>query len=59
MDSLMAVSTEVSDRVGEFGECGGDLNVTWGFGGDFVVAAAEILQEGEPTDDHLSGAVGP
>ena len=28
-------------------------------GGEFVVAASEILQEREPGDDDLSGAVGP
>jgi hypothetical protein len=44
--------------VGEFGERGGDSQPAWGFGSDFVVAAAEILHECEPGDDDLSGAVG-
>jgi hypothetical protein len=26
--------------------------------GEFVVAAAEVLHEGMPSDDHLSGPVG-
>jgi hypothetical protein len=30
----------------------------WGFGGDFVVAAAEILHYGEPGDDDRGGAFG-
>jgi hypothetical protein len=53
-----AVATGLSDRSGEFGECGGDVQRVWGVGGDFVVAAAEVLDERESGDDHLRGAVG-
>ena len=45
----------VSDRPGELGERRGDSKLTRGFGGEFVVAAAEVLDEGESGDDDLSG----
>ena len=48
----------VSDRLGEFGERGGDSQRAGRFGGEFVVAAAEVLHEREPGDDDLGGAVG-
>ena len=51
-------SAPESDRLREFGERRGDPQCTGKFGGEFVVAAAQVLHEREPGDDHLSGAVG-
>jgi hypothetical protein len=42
-----------SDRLGEFGERGGDPQGRWGVDGKFVVAAAKVLHEGVSGDDHL------
>jgi hypothetical protein len=53
-----AVSTGVSDRLGEFGERYGDWQSAVAIGAEFVVAAAEILHEGDTRDDNLRGAVG-
>ena len=39
--------------MGEFGERGGDPQVADGFGSEFVVAAAQILQEGVAGDHYL------
>ena len=36
-----AAQVAVSDRVGQFGECGGDPQVPDGFDSEFVMAAAE------------------
>jgi hypothetical protein len=44
--------------LGEFGERDGDSQRAWGFGGGFVVAAAQVLHEGESGDDDRGGAVG-
>ena len=52
-----AVADGLSDRLSEFGERGGDPQRWRSFGGDFVVTAAQILQEREAGDDHLRGAV--
>ena len=52
------VANALSDRSGEFGEGGGGAQWVWGFGGQFVVAATQVLHEREASDDHLRGAVG-
>jgi hypothetical protein len=46
---------DCSDCLRQLGERRGDSKLTRGFGGDFVVAAAEVLDEGESGDDDLSG----
>lgn len=53
-----AVANRLSDRSGELGERGGDAQLVWGFGGDFVVAAAHHLVKHPRVDgcgvgDHL------
>jgi hypothetical protein len=42
-----------SDRLGEFGERGGDPRCLRGVDGEFVVAASKVLYEGVSSDDHL------
>ena len=49
----------VSDRLGEFGKRHGDSKPTRSFGGDFVLAATQVLHEGESGDDDRGRAVGP
>src|SRR5437879_467742 len=46
-----------SDRSSEFGERRGDTQGGWRVGGEFVVAASEVLDEGMSGDDHLCGLV--
>jgi hypothetical protein len=47
------------DRWDEFGERGGDAQRRRSGVSEFVVAAAEILDECVAGDDHLCGAIGP
>jgi hypothetical protein len=47
-----------SDGEGEFGEGGGEPVLRWDVGGEFVVAAPEILHEGMSGSDH-GGRVEP
>jgi hypothetical protein len=47
-----------SDRVGEFGERGGDPQGRWCVESEFVVAASEVLHEGVSGDDHVCCLVG-
>jgi hypothetical protein len=42
-----------SDRLGEFGERGGDPQHGRGVDGEFVMAAVEVLHEGVSGDDYL------
>ncbi len=44
--------------MGEFGERGGDPQRGAGVDSEFVVAAAQILHEGVPGDDHLGCPIG-
>ena len=46
-----------SDRLRELGERDGDPQVPDCFDSEFVVAAAQVLHEGEPRDDDRGGAV--
>jgi RNA polymerase sigma factor (sigma-70 family) len=48
-----------SDRVGEFGERSGDPRGRRCVEAEFVVAAAQVLHEGVPCDDHLCCVVRP
>ncbi len=48
-----------SDRSGKFGKRRGKACRGRGVEGKLVVAAAEILDEGVPGDDHLRGPIGP
>lgn len=47
-----------SDRQRELGERGGDRKCWVDVDCQFVVASAEILDERQPGDDNLSGAIG-
>jgi hypothetical protein len=53
-----AVPNPMSDRLGELNERRSGSVWRWGFGGEFVVAAAKILHERKSGDDHSSRAVG-
>jgi hypothetical protein len=53
-----AVQSPVSDRRCQPCESCGDSERASCFGGDVVEAAAKVLHERGPGDDHLSGAVG-
>ena len=48
----------LSDCLGEFGKRHGDSKLTRSFGRDFVVAATQVLHEGESGDDDRGRAVG-
>jgi hypothetical protein len=48
----------VSDRSSQLGERCGDPVVTRYIDGEFVVAAADVLHEGVPGDDHLRSTIG-
>jgi hypothetical protein len=50
-------SDERSDRRSEFGECAGNPAGGQYLVSEFVVAAAEVLDEGVPCDDYLRGSV--
>ena len=52
---MLTPCTSRLNRTGKLSECRGDSKRAWGFGGEFVVAAAEILYEGESCDDDSSG----
>src|SRR5829696_4557643 len=45
-----------SDGEGEFAERFGEAQLGRGFSGEFVVAAAKVLDEGVPGGDHCGGA---
>jgi hypothetical protein len=47
-----------SDRLGEVGERRGDPQYGWDVDTEFVVAAAEVLDERVSCDDHLCGGIG-
>jgi hypothetical protein len=58
MDALSSSRSEIRS-LGEFGERSGDPRCRRGVDSEFVVAAADILDEGVPGDDHLGCAVLP
>ena len=47
-----------TERRSTLGERRGDAQRWWGVESEFVVAAAQILHEGVPGDDHLRGPIG-